>query len=86
MLLEGAIREALLLPQKNNFETAEQFTFDLDLNKKTLQALYPAVETPNNIRLKGDISTKKGISNFLIDLPYIVFKGYTVEGLLLYIL
>jgi hypothetical protein len=81
MLLEGAIREALLLPQKNNFETAEQFTFDLDLNKKTLQALYPAVETPNNIRLKGDISAKKGISNFLIDLPYIVFKGYTVEGL-----
>jgi hypothetical protein len=81
MLLERAIREALLLPQKNNFETAEQFTFDLDLNKKTLQALYPALETPNNIHLKGDISAKKGISNFLIDLPYIVFKGYTVEGL-----
>lgn len=81
MLLEGAIREALLLPQKNSYKTAEQFTFDLDLNKKTLQALYPAVETPNNIRLKGDISAKKGVSNFSIELPYIVFKGYTVEGL-----
>jgi hypothetical protein len=81
MLLEEAIREALLLPQKNSFETAEQFTFDLDLNKKTLQALYPGLETPNNIRLKGDISAKKGVSNFSIDLPYIVFKGYTVEGL-----
>ena len=80
MLLEGAIREALLLPQKNSFKTAEQFTFDLDLNKKTLQALYPAVETPNNIRLKGDISAKKGVSNFSIDLPYIVFKGYTGES------
>lgn len=81
MLLEGAIREALLLPQKSSFKTAEQFTFDLDLNKKALQALYPAVETPNNIRLKGDISSKKGMSNFSIDLPYVVFKGYTVEGL-----
>ncbi len=81
MLLEGAIREALLLPQKSSFKTAEQFTFDLDLNKKALQALYPAVETPNNIRLKGDISAKKGMSNFSIDLPYVVFKGYTVEGL-----
>ena len=83
MLLEGAIREALLLPQKNSYKTAEQFTFNLDLNKKTLQALYPAVETPNNIRLKGDISAKKGVSNFSIELPYIVFKGYTVEGLFL---
>ena len=81
ILLEGAIREALLLPQKNSFATAEQFRFGLDLNKKTLQALYPAVETPNNIRLKGDISTKEGASSFSFDLPYIVFEGYTVEGL-----
>ena len=81
ILLEGAIREALLLPQKNSFETVEQFTFDLNLNKKTLQALYPAVETPNDIRLKGDISAKEGASSFSFDLPYIVFEGYTVEGL-----
>ena len=80
-LLEGAIREALLLPQKNNFETTEQFAFDLDLNKKTLQALYPAIETPNNIRLKGDISAIEGASSFSFDLPFIVFEGYTVEGL-----
>lgn len=81
LLIEGAIREALLLPQKNSVETAEQFTFDLDLNKKTLQALYPAIETPNNIRLKGDISAKEGASSFSFDLPYIVFEGYVVEGL-----
>ena len=80
-LLEGAIREALLLPQKNKFETAEQFVFDLELNKKTLQALYPAIETPNNIRLKGDISNKDGASSFSFDLPYIVFQGYTIDGL-----
>ena len=81
LLLEGAIREALLLPQKNKFETAEQFVFDLELNKRTLQALYPAIETPNNIRLKGDISSREGASSFSFDLPYIVFQGYTVDGL-----
>ena len=81
LLLEGAIREALLLPRKNNFETVEQFTFDLDLNKKTLQALYPAIETPNDISLNGDISTKEGASSFSFDLPYIFLEGYTVEGL-----
>lgn len=81
LLLEGAIREALLLPQKHSFETVEQFAFDLDLNKKTLQALYPAIETPNNIRIKGDISSRKGASSFSFDLPYIVFQGYTVQGL-----
>ena len=81
LLLKGAIREALLLPRKNNFETVEQFRFDLNLNKKTLQALYPAIETPNDIRLNGDISTQEGASSFSFDLPYIFFEGYTVEGL-----
>ena len=67
--------------EKTTFETVEQFRFDLNLNKKTLQALYPAIETPNDIRLNGDISSQEGASSFSFDLPYIVFEGYTVEGL-----
>jgi len=81
LLLEGAIREALLLPQISDIDTAEQFDFTLDLNKKTLQALYPAVETPNNIVLNGKVSAQEGASSLLFDLPYIVFRGYAIEGL-----
>ena len=80
-LLEGAIREALLLPQMRSIDIAEQFDFTLDLNKKTLQALYPAVETPNNIVLKGEVSALEGASSLSFDLPYIVLEGYTIEGL-----
>ncbi len=80
-LLEGAIREALLLPYEKAIAKEEQFEFVLTLNKKTLQALYPAVETPNNISLNGNISSKKGASSLSFDLPYVVFADYTIEGL-----
>ncbi len=80
-LLEGAIREALLLPYEKAIAKEEQFEFGLTLNKKTLQALYPAVETPNNISLNGKISSIKGASSLSFDLPYILFEGYTIEGL-----
>ncbi len=80
-LLESSIREALLLPYEKVIAKEEQFEFGLTLNKKALQALYPAVETPNNISLKGKISSIKGASSLSFDLPYILYEGYTVEGL-----
>ncbi len=80
-LIDGAIREALLLPINNTIETEQGFVFDLILNKKTLKALYPAVETPNNISLNGRISSLKGGSSLSLDLPYISYGGYDIEDL-----
>ncbi|MGB1448322.1 MAG: translocation/assembly module TamB domain-containing protein [Flavobacteriaceae bacterium] len=80
-IVENALREAVLLPIKTPTSRKEQFTFELAFNTKTLQALYPAIDTPDNITLKGEISTVKGASSFSFDLPFISYQGYDIKGL-----
>ena len=81
LLLQSAVQEALLIPNKRKVRVPEFFVFDLALKDKLLKALYPDVLTPQDIRLNGTISSMTGQSFFQFDLPFIKFKGYNFESI-----
>ena len=81
LLAENALREALLLPQRKKIDRKENIIFDFTLNKELVKALYPGVNTPNNIRFNGEFSSDPGVSKFKFELPYIGYNNYRFEGL-----
>ncbi len=81
LLVENALREALLLPQLKPMEEEQNLIFDFTLDKDLVQALYPVVSSPESIRFKGELSSKSGVSNATFDLPYLAYKGYRFDAI-----
>jgi hypothetical protein len=81
LLVENALREALLLPQLKPMEKEQNLIFDFTLDKDLVQALYPVVNSPESIRFKGKLSSKSGVSKATFDLPYLAYKGYRFDEL-----
>ena len=81
LLVENALREALLLPQLKPMEEEQNLIFDFTLDKDLVQALYPVVSSPESIRFKGELSSKSGVSKATFDLPYLAYKGYRFDEL-----
>ena len=81
ILVENAFREVMLLPQLKSMGEEQNLIFDFTLDKDLVQALYPAVTSPESIRFQGELSSKPGVSNASFDLPYLAYKGYRFDAI-----
>ena len=44
----------------------QNLIFDFTLDKDLVKALYPVVNSPENIRFKGELSAQSGVSKAMI--------------------
>ena len=78
MLVENALREALLLPQLKPIEEEQNLIFDFTLDKDLVQTLYPVVNSPESIRFKGELSSKSGFPK-----QYLIYPIWRIKAIVL---
>ena len=62
-------------------EKATSFSFSVVLKQQLIEALYPDLSTPEDLRSLGYVSSQEGKSYFKMELPLLKVRNYSIQGL-----